>query len=242
MRVTHLIKAVGIAGAERHLLTLIPGLQARGVESDLILLVEPERMLDDYVHLMEAEGIPVERRIIRRHLDPTLIPWLNGRLRQHKPDILHTHLVHADLYGTLAAQLTGVRVVTSRHNDDPFRTKAPFRQMLQFLWHQTSAGIAISSAVARFSIEVEGAPADKITTIHYGIVHRQGEVDKKAARAELRRELNLPLNAPVIGIVSRLIAQKGIDDGLRAFKQVIEDFPDAHLVIAGDGALRQVLE
>ncbi|MBE0691300.1 MAG: glycosyltransferase [Anaerolineae bacterium] len=241
MRVTHLIKAVGIAGAERHLLTLIPGLHARAVDTDLILLVEPERMLDEYVQLMETEGISVERRLIRRHFDPTLIPWLIVRLRQRKPDILHTHLIHADLYGTLAAQFAGVRVVTSRHNDDPFRAKSPYRQILQFLWHLTDAGIAISSAVARFSIETEGAPADKLNTIHYGIVHRQHEVDKKAARAELRQELQLPPDALVIGIISRLIAQKGIDDGLHAFKLVLDDFPDAHLVIAGDGALRQTL-
>jgi len=242
MRVTHLIKAVGIAGAERHLLTLLPGLQTRGVDNDLILLVEPERVLDDYVQLMEAEGISVERRIIRRHFDLALVPWLSGRLRQRKPDILHTHLIHADLYGTLAARTAGVRVVTSRHNDDPFRAKAPFRQMLQFLWHLTSAGIAISSAVANFSIETEGAPADKLHVVHYGIAHRQGEVDKKAARAALRHELQLAPDALLIGIVSRLIAQKGIDDGLRAFKRVAADFPDAHLVIAGDGALRGALE
>ncbi|MCC6614432.1 MAG: glycosyltransferase [Anaerolineae bacterium] len=242
MHVTHLIKAVGIAGAERHLLTLLPGLRARGIDVDLILLVEPDRLLDSYVQMMEAAGIPVERRIIHSHADLSLVPWLNGRLRQRKPDILHTHLIHADLYGTLAARLAGVRVVTSRHNDDPFRTKAPLRQMLQFLWHLTSAGIAISSAVARFTIETEGAPADKLHVVHYGIAHWQGEIDKRAARADLRRELQLAPDALVIGIISRLIAQKGIDDGLRAFKQVADEFPDGHLVIAGDGALRETLE
>ncbi|MCA9910862.1 MAG: glycosyltransferase [Anaerolineae bacterium] len=242
MRVTHLVKAVGIAGAERHLLTLIPGLRARGVDADLILLVEKDRMLDDYVSLMEAAGVPVERRTIRRHIDLTLIPWLNGRLRQRKPDILHTHLIHADLYGTLAAWGTGVRVVSSRHNDDPFRTNTPYRQLIRFLWRLTDAGISISSAVSRFSVETEDAPADKLNVVHYGIAHRRPAIDKRAARTELCEELQLAPDVFIIGIVARLIAQKGIDDGLRAFKRVVDVFPNAHLVVAGDGTLRQALE
>ncbi len=42
MRVQHVIKVTGVAGAERHLLTLIPGLRARGVDARLLALVEPE--------------------------------------------------------------------------------------------------------------------------------------------------------------------------------------------------------
>ena len=47
--------------------------------------------------------------------------------REEAPDLLHTHLVHADVYGALASRRTGIPFVSSRHNDDryllgPFRT------------------------------------------------------------------------------------------------------------------------
>jgi glycosyltransferase involved in cell wall biosynthesis len=43
-------------------------------------------------------------------------------------------------------------------------------------------------------------------------------------------------------MVSRLIEQKGIHYGLRGFARIAADFPRAHLLIIGDGALRGALE
>jgi glycosyltransferase involved in cell wall biosynthesis len=43
-------------------------------------------------------------------------------------------------------------------------------------------------------------------------------------------------------MVCRLIEQKGVVYGLRAFAQIAPQFPPAHVVIAGDGALRGTLE
>ncbi len=234
MRVLHLIKATQVAGAERHLLALLAGLRACDVDARLGVLVEPDKPMDDYFALLAERSIPAERIIIRRDLDPGLLGRLMQLIRHHQPDIVHTHLLHADLYGIPAAKRAGKRVVSSRHNDNAFRRRASFRLLSRLGWRMTDAGIAISDSIARFCVEVEGAPADKIRRIYYGLEAVQPH-DRNTARAGLIKELKLPAETVFIGIVCRLTEQKGISYGLRAFAQLKHEFPNAHLLIAGDG-------
>jgi glycosyltransferase involved in cell wall biosynthesis len=241
MKVAHVIKATRISGAERHLLILLPALKARGVEVSLLLMEDPAHPVDDMVAALEASGVPVRRIPIHRHADFGVIGRLRAALRDLHPDIVHTHLIHADLYGTLAAKRAGVRtIISSRHNDDNFRRLLPMRTLHRLFWRMTSAGIGISQAITRFCIEVEGAPVPKMTTVYYGLTPQV--MERKTARAALLRELRLPAETPLVGMVCRLIEQKGVSYALRAFAQIAGQFPGAHVVIAGDGALRRALE
>ena len=184
----------------------------------------------------------MQRIPIYRHLDFRVIGRLRRALRDLRPDIVHTHLIHADLYGTLAAKLSGVR---TRHFQPPQRRQFPppaagAPAATACSGASTSAGIAISQAIARFCVEVEGAPARKITTIYYGLpLH---VVDRKAGAGGAAPELELPADAPLVGMVCRLIEQKGVVYGLRAFARIAPQFPGAQLVIAGDGPRRAALE
>lgn len=240
--VLHITKVTGIAGSENHLLTLLAGLREHDVDARFLLLVEPGNPVEDLMAAAAARGIPAEREIIRGNLDPTLIPRLVRRLRQMRPDIVHTHLFHADLYGIPAARLAGVpAVVSSRHNDDAFRRRFPYRQLNRWLWRQTDAGIGISQAITDFAITVEGASPAQMTTVLYGLAPSVQVADRDAARAALRAELGLPPDAVLLGMVCRLIEQKGIPYALEAFARVASEYPAAHIVMAGDGDLRDAL-
>ncbi len=243
VRVVHIIKVVRIAGAEQHLLTLLEGLRANYLDVHIVLLVEPSNPMESYVQAAGARGVPVQRMVINSHVDMSLHYRLWKALKDLKPDIVHTHLLHGDLFGIPAARAAAVPVViTSRHNDNTFRRRPPFKQMNRSLWQMVDAGIAISQAIARFCVEVEGAPADRIHTIYYGLDPDRWLVDVKGARAVLRRELNMGRHDLLVGMACRLIEQKGVGYGLKAFDRVAEQFPDAHLIIAGEGPLRDALE
>lgn len=247
MRILHVIKATGIAGAEKHLLTLIPGLRARGVDARLIALVEPDNAVEALAHAVQDADVPFERVVICANADLSLVPRLMRVFRAYHPDIVHTHLLHADLYGIPAARLAGVRhVVTSRHNDDQFRRTAHWRMIHRLQWRMVDAGIAISDAIKAFCVEIEGAPEGKIETIRYGLsvspplpnplpVNREGEL---AARADSDR-VGRPL---IIALMCRLIPQKGVIYGIDAFARLAADYPHTRLLIAGDGDLRAELE
>ncbi len=242
MRVIHIIKVIRIAGAEQHLITLLGGLRVQHIDARMILLVEPHKPMADYIAALNAQGVPVQPMIIRHHADVTLIPRLRTALEALAPDIVHTHLIHADLYGTLAARWLGVPIISSRHNDDAFRYRAPVRIVNRRLWRMTTAGIAISDAIAEFSIKIEGARPEQIHRIHYGLDTSIRPLDRTDAKRKLTAELKLPTDTQLIGMVCRLIEQKGVRYGLEAFIQLAETFPMAHLLVAGEGLLRPELE
>ncbi len=239
--VVHIIKVVLVAGAERHLLSLLPALRERGVRSTILLLTEPDTPMADYAALAADHDIPLVRETIHGHADPGLVGRLRGHLRRLSPDLVHTHLLHADLYGLLAARSLGLPVVTSRHNDNAFRRRLPMRALGWLWWRLTHEGIAISDAIREFAIAVEGARPAHMTTVRYGVVADALTRDVPAARAALRAELNLPDDALLVGTMSRLIEQKGLTYGLQAFAQVQDRHPNAHLVVSGSGVLRDAL-
>lgn len=243
IRVTHIIKVILIAGAERHLLALLPALQAHNVHSSLLLLTPLDKPMPDYIAAAAALGIPVVQETIHRHLDPTLFGRVRARLQALAPDVVHTHLLHADLYGVLAARSLGIRaVVTSRHNDNAFRWRWASRLLHRALWSQTAQGIAISDAIRDFCINIEGASAAKLHTVHYGISPEVAVPSISAARAALRAHLGLPPDAVILGTMCRLIEQKGIAFAIQAFEMLHTEYPHVHLVITGEGALRAQLE
>ncbi len=239
MRVAHIIKVTRISGAEGHLLHLLPALRERGVDARLIILVERDKPMDEMATACAERGIPLERLPIGRDLDPGLVWRLRGLLRRIQPEIVHTHLVHADLLGYAAARAAGkARVISSRHNDDSFRRGSGWRRLHRWHWRLIDGGIAISCAIKRFAIEIEGAPADKIQVVRYGLPSLWlDDRAVEAARAELRAELELGQDALLLGMACRLVEQKGIPYALEAFRRIRPAFPRARLVIAGDGPL-----
>ncbi|MBS60312.1 MAG: hypothetical protein CL606_03270 [Anaerolineaceae bacterium] len=238
-RIVHIIKATGIAGAEQHLITMLPELDQRNFDICIIVLTEPKKPADKLFLALEQAGVTSERMIINSHVDPSLVVRLVRRLRGLDPSIVHTHLIHADLYGTIAARIAGVRaIISSRHNDDPFRSNWPLSILLRLVNRYTNRFIAISDRVRVFTIENEKVPASVVDTVYYGLPvyeHDEGQV------VDARTEFGLS-KGPLLVCAARLTEQKGHKWLLKAFKSVVDQFPEASLLLLGDGPLREHLE
>jgi glycosyltransferase involved in cell wall biosynthesis len=214
VRVTHVHRIGGIGGSERHLLTLLPALAARGVDVSFVGLDMPDA--DPFYAELD---VPFERL--------TRAWQLRGAVRRAKPDLVHTHLVHADVYGAVA---TRTPIVSTKHNPDPFRT-GPWRFAERGLAWRATRIIAISEAVRRFNVDEVGLPEDKVEVIHYGL-------DALPEPWGDNPELPIPDDSPLLLCVARLAPQKGVDTAIRALPSI----PDATLLVLGEGPERQRLE
>lgn len=224
MRVMHVHRIRGIGGSERHLLTLLPALAARGVDPIFVGLDDPAWDAADFYGALE---VPAVRIMSPRDFDPLLLVRLARTLRA---DIVHTHLVHADVYGGLAARLRGTRLVSTKHNDDPFRV-GPFRFVERGLSRLTDRIVTITDALHRFTVDRVGVPADKVETIHYGL-------DDVPDAWGVNPPDDVPEGARVLLAVARLTDQKGIDVAIRA----LADLPDDTVLVAlGEGPERAAL-
>ena len=225
MRVLHVHRIGGIGGSERHLLTLLPALSERGLDVHFLGLDDTSRAPDPFY---EALTVPFERMPAPRDFDHRLA--LQVRQATRSADLVHTHLVHADVYGALGARL----LVSTKHNDDPFRAGA-FRYVERALARRASRIVAITDALARFQVERVGLPANKIEVIHYGL-------DQLPAAWGTNAADDLSDDAKVLLAVCRLEPQKGVDVAVHALPAIVTRHPEARLVVLGEGPERQTLE
>jgi glycosyltransferase involved in cell wall biosynthesis len=222
VKVVHVHRIGGIGGSERHLLTLLPALAERGLDVGFVGLDNPAGAPDPFYAEL---AVPYERLPCRWDFDSRLVRRLRRALGD--ADLVHTHLVHADVHGALAARAP---LISSKHNDDRFRL-GPYRHVERLLTRRFRRVIAISDALRTFTVERVGLPAEKVEVVHYGL----DELPRPWAE---NPELGLPEGARVLLCVARLAQQKGVDVAVRALPAVRAAHPDAVLVVLGEGPER----
>ena len=227
--VLHLQKVAGISGSEAHLISLLPRLKERGWDIRFLMLHEHEPGAWDFARELTARGIPLDAIPLAADVDPIAFLRLGAYLARHRPTILHTHLVHADVYGQLTGVLTGVRVrVSTKHGFNEFRENPGFALGDRAIATFAHAHIAISRGLARYLEEVEGFDGGSFEIVHYGI-----EPDGAPHPYEG--------GEPRLLCVGRLIPIKGHIVLLRAFAEARRQIPGLRLDIAGRGPLEPAL-
>lgn len=239
IKVLHIFKITGISGSENHLLTLLPGLVKKGVKIAVVMMVEPGNPVNKFSEKLIEFGINVFR--VNIGFDISLPAFLKIRkiIRSQKPDIVHTHLIHGDFYGILAAKNYGVKkIISSKHNDNEFRKRFFSKIVNRYLNSRVDKIIVISNAIGRFYRKYEKSDPDKIEVVYYGLKNfKKHLIDKK-----LRKELGYHDSSIVFGIIARLNKQKGHKYLIKAFKEVSDQHKEARLLLVGDGELSKELE
>jgi glycosyltransferase involved in cell wall biosynthesis len=231
----HIQKLTGIAGSERHLLLLQRGLVERGWRVSMAVLEEPGLPMDEYLDELARIGVQPHRITIRADADPLCLFRLYRLIAAGQFDLVHTHLIHGDLYGTVAAKLAGVRfVVSSKHGYAEYAHPSRFYRLVGMLDPWVDRAITISDALQPLVEQVEGVPRGKMTTIHYGMDITDPVAIERPARGgdpEFR-----------VATVGRLVPVKGLDHLLEAMASLAQRGSRAKLLIHGDGVERARLE
>jgi glycosyltransferase involved in cell wall biosynthesis len=229
MKVLHATKVQGIGGAEQHLLALLPALRESGVDARFLSL-DAGGDAERFHRALDDRGVPWKRVRSGLDLSPVLAANVVRAVRAEGPDLLHTHMVHADVYGSLAAHILRTPFVSTRHNDDRYLL-GPFRYVDRAFMHGVRRIVAISDAVRDFHIRA-GLAAEKLVTIHYGLD------DAPTAPSDVTPvAVGIPADAPLVLAIGRLIEQKDHATLLEAFARVHRTHPSARLAILGWGPL-----
>src|SRR5262249_49326030 len=119
--------------------------------------------------------------------DPRTARLIAKEVRRFAPEVVHTHLVHADLWGQLAARRAGVPGPRSAHNLSPRYRREPGRTAGRVAGRLARRSIAISEHVADFLREQRLAPPDRIRVVPYGIDASGWGLDDEARAAARAR-------------------------------------------------------
>jgi glycosyltransferase involved in cell wall biosynthesis len=241
--------AVEIGGAERVLLRFLERIDRGLFEPALACphagpLSEEAAKLGLQVHF----GYPAPRLLeVRRkslgakRLAALAYPWDMARtvlglarlLRGGGYDLVLTNSAKADIYGSLAARLTGIPVVWRLHDivDADAFSRLNIMLFRFFATFFAAKVLAVSEAV-RSALAARGVSGDKIAVVYNGIDIKA--LARTAQRKEARAEWGLEEDAPVAGMVGRLVDWKGPDRFLEAAARVAGEIPQARFMLVGD--------
>jgi len=228
--VLHTQKVAGISGSEAHLLQLLPDLRARGWDIRFLMLHEDEPGAWEFADELRSRGVPLEGVKLRADVDPIAFGEVVAYLSRTRPRILHTHLVHADVYGQLAGSLTRVPFrLSTKHGFNEFREGRWFGFADRSVGSLAHVHIAISQGLAQYLAETEGFDEEDFEIVHYGIAADGAAVPYTGGE-------------PRLLCVGRLIPIKGHLVLLRALAQARTRVPAVTLDIAGRGSLEPALK
>ena len=203
-------------------------------------LAAPQRLLDAFAPDLAGVRVEAEAVAVERPRDQAGLRRLSRFMRRFAPDVVNPHLFRTTAIAAPLARWHRARVVETYHGREGWRGGVaaflPDRLLSRFV----DRVIAVSEAARTFLIRGKGYAAGKITVVPNGrdlSVFRPG-----AAREGARKELGLDRAVPLVGVVGRLEEQKGHGYLLEAWPAVVGEFPDARLLLVGDGSLRDALE
>ena len=231
MKVLHLHKLTGVSGSEGHLLALLPALRAAGIDARFLGLDVPGSDAPRFYERLDAAEVPYAASAAALDVSPRMARDVIRAVRAERPDLLHTHLVHADVYGAIAAWATRTPYLSTRHNDDRYLL-GPFRYVDRAFARRARRLIAISDAVRVLPRAGRARPAQ---ARHDPLRARRAGAGAVRSRRPRRPESRQTCRSRSRS--GRLIEQKDHATLLRAFALVRRDVPEARLAILGGGPL-----
>lgn len=168
-------------------------------------------------------------------------------LKTNRYDILHTHTINGNFFGRLAGRFTGIPVLlTTVHShiiDEIKGMKEPsvfdhFRYKIDLLLSRWNKALVVVSESIRKRLIQHNIPVEKIHVIENGV---DTDIFKPSLQTGMavRKELGIPQEGKVFGLIGRIVPLKNHSIFLQAAKEVLKEVKDAYFLIVGDGTLME---
>jgi glycosyltransferase involved in cell wall biosynthesis len=229
MKVLHVEAGKHYYGGARQVAYIIEGLAKRGVDNVLACPVGAD--------IATAVGDTADVRQLAMGGDADIgMAWRLAKLiRAVRPDIVHLHSRRgADIWGGIAASLTGTSCVLSRRVDNP---EARWQVALKYRLYDHV--ITISEGIRHVLLQ-EGLTPQRVTCVRSAVDAEPYLIP--VDRAAFLREFNLPQSAVTIGMVAQMISRKGHRYLIDAIDALRTDHSDVRVLLFGKGSLQAELQ
>jgi glycosyltransferase involved in cell wall biosynthesis len=244
-RILWLIDSMTVGGAERLVPIFAQSYDKTRFELSVACLKEIEG--NSMAAELERIGVPVTVIGARNLRDLAAFRRLTKFIREHRFDLIHTHLTYSDIWGRIAARLTGARVVSTLHvakftAHNMRGSRTDLIERLADLVRRNIGGpvIAVSDSL-KAKFRDKGYSNGRVITVRNGISLEEFELPREFSRDEQRARLGIPVNAQVIVCVSALREGKGHRLLLDAAAKLVREKPEVRFLIVGGGPLESEL-
>lgn len=241
VKVLHVIKTLGLGGAETNLLNLVRSLNTAKVQCH-VGYSGSGQLREQF----RSSGSALTQYARNEHRIKSLTTFAIVRrlvryIRQHQIDIVHTHNFSAHVWGLLASRITGIPVIEHVH-DQRYTSRAElirgFGSIAQYRYarffrNQADRVVVLTRRSAEEVIRQRLAAPERVVVLRNGIP-LSDRITK--GRGTIRQELGIPSNAIVILTCARIEPAKNIQLILRIAAAVKRAVPSLVFVVAGSGS------
>ncbi len=235
------ITSLQIGGAETQVVTLAQRLQARGWEVAVVSLLAP----GGHAASLAKSAIPVHSLEMKRGIpDPRAALRLARIVRTYQPDIVHSHMVHANLLARCTRLITAMpALICTAHNTRETSERGGPTWYKERLYGITGKLADETTIICRAGwdhyVATGAAAPDRLQIVPNGIDCQRFSPNSET-RTAARLELGIGGDEFVWLAAARLVPQKDFPNLLRAFAPLAGG--KWKLLIAWDGPLKQQLE
>jgi glycosyltransferase involved in cell wall biosynthesis len=226
-------------------LNVVPTLMCGGTENQFMTLA---RMLDrvrfdvefaclrrwgGFVDELLARNIPLTEYPVSTFRSLAAIAQqarLTRHIRRRRIQIVHAYNFYGNVFATPPARLVAPVVIASIRDRAPYLTR--MQKRVQRYACQFADCVLVNADAVRDWLISDGYDASKIAVIRNGVDLTR--FDNLPSRVNLRRELGLPYDTPVVGVVSRLTRLKGLEHFLEAAAIVRSRVPAVRFLVVGE--------
>jgi glycosyltransferase involved in cell wall biosynthesis len=188
------------------------------------------------------EHVPLQHatRTMALRTDLLALTELVKLFRQMSPSVVHTHTPKAGIYGRVAARVAGVpAIVNTVHGlyatpEDPLPKRAAVYTVERLAAFCSDAELVLNPEDADVLYRL-GVPRRKVTVLGSGIDLNRFDPSKVAAdeRRTLRQEMGAAEGDVVVGVVGRLVWEKGYREVFEAARRLRSEAPSVRVVCVG---------
>lgn len=206
------------------------------------------------VHVVCSDG-PYGKSLKESGMNVKTVPMLNRMnplvniqsvwrlyrlLRREKYDAVHVHTIAAGILGRLAARFARVPLILYTFRGFAFYPGAswwvkPFNlfwerlcfSFTDFIFSQSQQNL--DRAIRHGVIDPQ-----RSTVLGNGISLEEFTTSTPDCAVAIRQHLGIPEASPVVGIVCRLVKEKGVGELFQAAERITRDFPDVVFLHVGD--------
>lgn len=241
LRVLTLVDGIGTyGGGERFARQLTAHLDRSRFEATYCV-TRWEPMPEHEAALQELRENDVAFLGLQRSSRLQMKPWrqLVAYMREWGVDVLHSHKIGSNIWAALLAPRVSVPVFIAHEQTWSYQGK-PYRRWLDrhLIARRADAFVAVSQEDRRKMIEVEHIPEARTRLVYNGIA----ALPPPEPDRDVRAELGIGPDQPVVGVVAVLRPQKSLDVLLRAASYLRDEFPELRVLIIGGSDIEETGE
>lgn len=235
MKILYVITGLGQGGAERVVCDLADKMYEQGYEVKIAyltgdILTQP---IHKEIEIIEL-GLKNFTSLFKVYFS------LSHLIKLYKPDIVHSHMIHANLLTRVVRLTTFIKkLICTAHSANE---GGYIRMALYRITHNLSDIITnVSKDASNVYIHKKAVPNQDIATVYNGVdtnIFKYSEIAKKNIEAELQ----IKSNTKILLAVGRFHNAKNYPNLIQSIKILKEYYSNFVLIIAGDGELRPILE